>query len=183
MEEVDREILEIFRKVEVNVPLLDAIKQIPRYAKFFKELCTHKRRLKGNERISMGRNISTLIGKSVPQILEKCKDLGTFCVPCIICNNKFENAMLDLGASINVMPLSIFNSLSLGPLQLTGVVIQLANRSVAHPTGFIEDVLVRVGELMFLADFYILDMEEGFSRGSTPIHFRETIFKGNPNQD
>jgi len=61
MEEVDREILETFKKVEVNVPLLDAIKQIPKYAKFLKELCTHKRRLKGNERINMGSNISALI--------------------------------------------------------------------------------------------------------------------------
>jgi len=169
MEEVDREILETFRKVEVNIPLLDAIKQIPRYAKFLKELCTHKRRLKGNEKISMGRNVSALIGKSVPQIPEKCKDPGTFCVPCIIGNNKFENAMLDLGASINVMPLSIFKSLSLGPLQPTGVVIQLANRSVAHPAGLVDDVLVRVGELIFPADFYILDMEEGFSHGFAPI--------------
>jgi len=60
MEEVEKEILETFRKVEVNIPLLDVIKQIPRYAKFLKELCTHKRKLKGNERISMGRNVSTL---------------------------------------------------------------------------------------------------------------------------
>ena len=67
------------------------------------------------------------------------------------------------------MPLSIFNSLSLGPLQPMSVVIQLTNRSVAHPTGFIEDVLVRVGELIFPADFYVLDMEEGFSHGSVPI--------------
>jgi len=88
MEEVDREILETFRKVEVSIPLLDAIKQIPKYAKFLKELCTHKRRLKGNEKISMGRNVSALIGKFVPQILEKCKDPCTFCVPCIISNNK-----------------------------------------------------------------------------------------------
>jgi len=95
MKEVDREILKTFRKMEVNIPLLDAIKQNPRYTKFLKELCTHKRRLKGNERIIMGRNVSTLIGKYVPQIPEKCKDLGTFCVPCIIGNNKFENAMLD----------------------------------------------------------------------------------------
>ncbi|RZB65720.1 putative AC transposase, partial [Glycine soja] len=74
MEEVDEEILETFRKVEVNIPLLDAIKQIPRYAKFLKELCTHKRRLKGNERISMGRNVSALIGKYVPHIPEDRTD-------------------------------------------------------------------------------------------------------------
>jgi len=66
IEEVDRKILETFRKVEVNIPLLDAIKQIPIYVKFLKELCTHKRRLKGKEKISMGRNVSALIGKVVP---------------------------------------------------------------------------------------------------------------------
>ncbi|XP_022635852.1 uncharacterized protein LOC106758260 [Vigna radiata var. radiata] len=169
VEEVDREILETFRKVEVNIPLLDAIKQIPKYAKFLKELCTHKSKMKGNERISMERNVSALIGKSVPHIPEKCKDPGMFCIPCVIGNNKFENAMLDLGASINVMPLSIYKSLSLGPLQPTGVVIQLANRSVTHPTGYIEDVLVRVGELIFPVDFYVLEMEDGFSHGSAPI--------------
>uniref|UniRef100_A0A151UGG5 Uncharacterized protein n=1 Tax=Cajanus cajan TaxID=3821 RepID=A0A151UGG5_CAJCA len=97
--------------------------KIPKYAKFVKELSTHKRKLKGNERISMGRNVSTLISKSVPHIPEKCKDPSTFCIPCIISNSKFENDKLDLGASINVMPLSIFKSLSLGPLQPTGVVI------------------------------------------------------------
>ena len=78
MEEVDKKILETFRKVEVNIPLLDALKKIPRYAKFIKELCTHKRKLKGNGRISMGRNVSALIGKSIPHIHEKCKDPGTF---------------------------------------------------------------------------------------------------------
>jgi len=169
MEEAEKEILETFKRVEVNIPLLDAIKQIPRYAKFLKELCTHKRKLKGNERISMGRNVSALIGKSVPHIPEKCKDPGTFCIPCIIGNNKFENAMLDLGASVSVMPLSIFNSLSLGPLQSTDVVIHLANRSVAYLAGFIEDVMVRVSELIFPVDFYVLNMEEGFSHGSVPI--------------
>uniref|UniRef100_A0A151UIC3 Uncharacterized protein n=1 Tax=Cajanus cajan TaxID=3821 RepID=A0A151UIC3_CAJCA len=60
----------------------------------------------------MGRNVSALIGKFVPHIAKKCKDPGTLCVPCIIGNSKFEIVMLDLGASINVMPLSIFNSFS-----------------------------------------------------------------------
>ena len=73
MEEVEKEILETFRIVEVNIPLLDEIKQIPRYAKFLKELCTNKQKLKGSERISMCRNVSALIGKSVPQIPQKCK--------------------------------------------------------------------------------------------------------------
>ena len=169
MEEVDKEILDTFRRVEVNIPLLDAIKQIPKYAKFLKELCTHKRKLNGNERIRMGRNVSALIGKPVPHIPEKCKDPGTFTVPCIIGDRKFEGAMLDLGASINVMPLSVFTSLSIGPLKPTGIVIQLANRSTAHPAGVVEDVLVRVNELVFPADFYVLDMEEGSPHIPVPI--------------
>jgi len=133
MEEADKEILKTFRKVEVNIPVLDVIKQIPRYAKFLKDLCTHKRRLKGNKKVNMGRNVSALIEKSVAAIPEKCKDPDTFTIPCIIGNNRFENAMLDLGASINVMPLSVFTSLSLGPLKPTGVVIQLVNRSTIQP--------------------------------------------------
>ena len=113
--------------------------------------------------------MSALIGKSVPHIPQKCKDQGTFYVPWSIGNNNFKNAMLDLGASVSVMPQSIFNSLSLGPLQSVDVVIHLANRSVAYPAGFIEEVLVRVGELIFPVDFYVLDMEEGFSHGSVLI--------------
>ncbi|XP_027357518.1 uncharacterized protein LOC113866919, partial [Abrus precatorius] len=170
IEEAEKEILETFRKVEVNIPLLDAIKQIPKYAKFLKDLCTHRRRLKGNEKVNMGRNVSALFEKQRSTMPEKCKDPGTFTIPCIIGNNMIENAMLDLGASINVMPLSIFTSLSLGPLQPTGVVIQLANRSITNPAGIVEDVLVRVNDLIFPADFYILDMQEGESvKGAAPI--------------
>ena len=131
MEEADKEILETFRKVEVNIPLLDAIKQIPRYAKFLKDLCTHKRRLKGNEKVNMGRNVSALIEKPVAAISEKCKDPGPFTIPCIIGSNRFENAMLDLGASINVMPLSLFTSLSIGPLTVSYTHLTLpTNREV-----------------------------------------------------
>ena len=97
--ELDKEIMETFRKVEVNIPLLEAIKQIPKYAKFLKDLCTHRRRLKGNEKVSMGRNVFAIIQPSIPP---KCKDLGTFTIPCIIGNKQFSQAMLDLGASINV---------------------------------------------------------------------------------
>ena len=54
-EEQEKEILETFKKVEVNIPLLDVIKQVPRYANFLKELCISKRKLKGNEKVSMGK--------------------------------------------------------------------------------------------------------------------------------
>ncbi|XP_031101911.1 uncharacterized protein LOC116005813, partial [Ipomoea triloba] len=164
--EEQKEILETFRKVEVNIPLLDAIKQIPRYAKFLKELCTNKRKLKGNEMVSMGENISAVLQKKLPP---KCKDPGMFTIPCKIGNVNVEKAMLDLGASINVMPLSIYSSLNVGSLKETGVIVQLADRSNVYPVGVLEDVLVQVDGLIFPADFYVLDMEKDNSPNSSLI--------------
>jgi hypothetical protein len=82
-----------------------------------------------------------------------------FTIPYMISNTGFEKAMLDLGASINAMPYSMYTSLKLAPLTKTGVVIQLADRSNAYPKGVIEDALVQVNDLVFPADFYVLDME------------------------
>ncbi|WVZ03304.1 hypothetical protein V8G54_024110 [Vigna mungo] len=154
MEELDQEILNTFRKVETNIPLLDAIKQIPKYAKFFKELCTNKRCIRDNEVMNLGRNVSSLIKKH-NEISRKCKDP-------------------DLGDSINVMPLLVFTSLSLGPLKTTSMVIQLANRSIVNLVGVLEDVLVQVNKLLFPTDFYILDMKD--DEGIIPT----TIILGRP---
>ncbi|CAN6576809.1 unnamed protein product [Malus baccata var. baccata] len=82
-------------------------------------------------------------------------------------NTKFEHAMLDLGASINVMPYSIYASMNLGELKNDGVIIQLADRSNAYPKGVLEDVLVQVDNLIFPADFYVLEMED--SPNVTPL--------------
>lgn len=152
--EANQEILETFRKVEINIPLLDAIKQVPPYAEFLKELCATKRKLIGNEKVSVGENVSVVFQGRLPP---KCKDPGVFSVPCKIGNLYFDKAMLDLGASINVMPRSIYDKLNLGELKKTGV-LQLADRSSIYPDGVLEDVLVQVNELVFPADFYVMNM-------------------------
>ncbi|XP_019172468.1 PREDICTED: uncharacterized protein LOC109167852, partial [Ipomoea nil] len=154
----DEELYETFKNCEVNIPLLDAIKQVPRYAKFLKELCTTKRKQRSSkgEKVLMGKNVSAVIQSKLP---EKCKDPGMFTIPCMIGDTKLEKAMLDLGASINVMPYSMYASLKLGPLNKTSVVIQLADRSNAYPRSVIEDVLLQVNNLIFPTDFYVLDME------------------------
>jgi hypothetical protein len=72
----------------------------------------------------------------------------------------FEKALCDLGASINLMPLFIFKKLGLGEAKPTTVTLQLADKSLKHPRGIIEDVLVKVGKFIFSVDFIILDMEE-----------------------
>ncbi|XP_062170392.1 uncharacterized protein LOC133876123 [Alnus glutinosa] len=158
--EQNSDLFETFRRCEVNIPLLDAIKQVPRYAKFLKALCTHKKeqKLKRYEKVKVGENVSAVIQRKLPA---KYKDPGMSTIPCTIGNMRFEKAMADLGASINVMPYSIYASLKLGPLLKTGVVIQLADRSIAYPKGVVEDVLVQINDLVFPADFYVLDMENG----------------------
>ncbi|CAN6579305.1 unnamed protein product [Malus baccata var. baccata] len=138
-EEAEKDILETFRKVQVNIPLLDAIKQVPRYAKFLKELCTTRKRMSTKEVVKVGENVSAILQRKLPP---KCKDPGSFTIPCVIGNTRFESAMLDLGASINVMPYSIYASMNLGALKNDGVIIQLADRSNAYPKGVLEDVLV-----------------------------------------
>ncbi|RDY01346.1 hypothetical protein CR513_15344, partial [Mucuna pruriens] len=161
----------MFRKVEINIPLLDAIKQIPKYAKFLKELCEEDER-----GVELGGIVSALtrndnLTASTRQALpKKCRDPRIFSVPCTIGDCTFADAMLDLGASINVMPTSIYKSLNCGDLEPTRMTIQLANRSVVQPLGILEDVLVQVDELIFPADFYVLDMEdETLGKGSTLI--------------
>ncbi|KAM1119490.1 hypothetical protein FF2_043133 [Malus domestica] len=99
----------------------------------------------------------------------KCKDPGSFTIPCVIGNTRFEHAMLDLGASINVMPYSVYASMNLGELKNDGVIIQLADRSNAYPKGVLEDVLVQVDHLIFPADFYVLDMEDSGHSSPSPL--------------
>ena len=67
--------------MQVNIPLLDAIKQVPRYAKFLKELCTNKRKLRGDEKVRVEENVSVVFQRKLPK---KCKDLGNFNIPCTV---------------------------------------------------------------------------------------------------
>ncbi|KAK9690655.1 hypothetical protein RND81_09G144000 [Saponaria officinalis] len=156
--ENDKDIYETFRKCEVNIPLLDLLKSVPKYAKFLKELCTVKRqqRLKGAQKVKVSEHVSAMFQRKLPP---KCGDPGMFTIPCTLGDTRIERAMLDLGASINVLPYSLYKSMKLGALVETGVVIQLADRSKAYPKGVVEDVLVMVDNLIFPADFYVLEME------------------------
>ncbi|XP_071904286.1 uncharacterized protein [Coffea arabica] len=162
----EKEILEVFRKVEINIPLLDAIKQVPNYVKFLRDLCVNRRRLRGDARVIVGENVSAVLQRNLPP---KCGDPGRFTVPCRIGNTLIRNTLLDLGASINVMPKSMYASLNLSPLKETEIIIQLADRTNAYPDGLVDDVLVKVNELVFPTDFYVLDMDDDHSPDPSPL--------------
>ncbi|GJZ34943.1 putative reverse transcriptase domain-containing protein [Tanacetum coccineum] len=95
--------------------------------------------------------------QSIPQ---KEKDLGSFTLPCFINNVCFDNALVDLGASVSVMSLSTYLNLGLGELAHTKITVELADRTVKYPKGIAENVLVGIGKFTFLVDFIILDMPE-----------------------
>ncbi|XP_057779912.1 uncharacterized protein LOC130998514 [Salvia miltiorrhiza] len=158
------ELVKIFRKVEVNMPLLVALRSMPRCAKFLKELCTRKVKYTDDAKFQVGESIFAVLQRDMPI---KCGDPGMFYIPCVIGTMKVDKAMLDLGASINVMLLSMYQDLEIGLLKPTRVVIQLADRSNVYPEGILEDVLVKVEELIFPADFYIFDM--GKSKARDPV--------------
>ncbi|GJW41697.1 hypothetical protein Tco_0067542 [Tanacetum coccineum] len=98
---------------------------------------------------------SSHINNAIPQ---KEKDLGSFTLPCFVNNTCFDNALVDLGASISVMPLSTYLNLGLGELAHTRLTVELADRTVKYPKGIAENVLVGIGKFTFPVDFIILDM-------------------------
>ena len=108
----------------------------------------------GHEKVNLGANVSAILSRRLPP---KLKDQGMFTIPCKIGKVGIKRAMCDLGASINVMPLSVYNSISADPLKETRVTIQLADRSVIYPEGVLENVLIQVNDLIFPADFYVID--------------------------
>ncbi|XP_027166302.1 uncharacterized protein LOC113766291 [Coffea eugenioides] len=165
-EESEKEILDTFRKAEINILLLDTIRQLSKYAKFLRGLCINWNKLNFHDKVKVGKNVSTVLQRKLPQ---KCNDPGMFTIPCIIGQKRIDRGMLDLGASINVKPLSIFRALNLGPLKDTRVIIQLVDRSNVYPEGVVEDVLVKVNEFIFPADFYFVDMNDDNSVNSTVL--------------
>ncbi|XP_022857584.1 uncharacterized protein LOC111378582 [Olea europaea var. sylvestris] len=128
------------QKIHINIPFTDALEQMLKYAKFMKEVMSKKQNLDEYE--------------------TERKDPGSFTILCTTGSSFFEKALCDLGASINLMSLSVFKKLGLGEVKPTSATLQLADRSLTYPRGIIEDVLVKVDKFIFPADFVVLDMEE-----------------------
>ena len=149
--------MEVFKKLHINIPFTDALEQMPSYVKFMKDILSKKRRLLDFKTMNLTKECSAILQRKLPQ---KLKDPGSFTIPCTIGNSIFERALCDLGASINLMSLSIFRRLGLGEARPTTATLQLADISLRHPRGVIEDVLVKVEKFIFPADFIVLDMKE-----------------------
>ena len=114
--------MDVFKKLHINIPFADALEQMPSYVKFMKDILSQKRRLADFETVNLTEECSAILQRKLPH---KLKDPGSFTIPCTIGNAIFERALCDLGASINLMPLSIFKRLGLGEARPTTVTLQL----------------------------------------------------------
>nr|GEU70127.1 reverse transcriptase domain-containing protein [Tanacetum cinerariifolium] len=146
--------MEIFQDLHFELSFADALVHMPKFALMFKKLLNNKDKLIDLTKTPLNKNCSAVVLKKLP---EKLGDPGRFLIPCDF--SEFDNclALADLGASINLMPLSIWKKLILPTLNDTKMVLELADRTISKPTGVAENVFVKVGKFYFPADFVVLD--------------------------
>ncbi|GJR27063.1 reverse transcriptase domain-containing protein [Tanacetum coccineum] len=146
--------VEIFRELHFELSFVDALLHMPKFASMFKSLLNNKEKLFDLAKTPVNENCSAVILK---KLLEKLGDPDKFLIPCDFPETVECLALADLGASINLMPLSIWKKLSLPELTPTQMILELADRSTASSSDITEDVFVKVGKFHFLADFIVID--------------------------
>ena len=156
-EEQFSKFLDIFKKIEINIPFAEVISQMPLYAKFLKKILSKKRKIAEEGIVNLTATCSAIIQQKLPA---KMKDPDSFTIPCSVGKYEFKKALCDFGASINLMPLSVVQRLCLGELTPTTITLQMADRSMAQPEGIMEDVLVKVGKFVFPVDIVVMKMED-----------------------
>ncbi|XP_050916630.1 uncharacterized protein LOC127131760 [Lathyrus oleraceus] len=127
------------------------------YAKFMKEMLNGKRKLRDDENVALAKECSAIIERKLPP---KLIDPRRFTIPIFIGSLKIGKALCDLAASINLMSLAMMRKLNCGEPKPTKMSLTLADRFVTYPYGVLEDVLVKVDDLLFPTDFIILDIPE-----------------------
>nr|GEV69949.1 reverse transcriptase domain-containing protein [Tanacetum cinerariifolium] len=145
----------MFKQLHINITLADALILMPKYQKMLKALLSNKEKLQELANTPLNENCSAVILKKLP---EKLGDPGKFLIPCGYSELKWK-ALADLGASINLMPLSVWKKLGLPELIPTRMTLELANRAICTPAGIARDVFIPVGKFTFLTDFVIVDYE------------------------
>nr|GEW14860.1 reverse transcriptase domain-containing protein [Tanacetum cinerariifolium] len=147
---------QIFKDLNFNISFADALILMPKFVPSFKSLLINKDKLCELSRTPLNEHCSTVLLKKLP---EKLGDPGKFLIPCDFPKKTQCLALTDLGASINLMPLSVWNKLFLPDLNPTCMTLELADRSISHPVGVPEDVYVKVGSFHFPADFAVVDFD------------------------
>ncbi|GJT82714.1 hypothetical protein Tco_1057056 [Tanacetum coccineum] len=141
----------------INIPVFEALEQMPKYAKFMKDLLARKGKTKETSKITINERCSVVLLNKIPF---KEKDPRSFTIPCVIGKMGIDKPLADLGANISLMPYYMYARLDLGELKPTRMCIELANKSTQYPRGIAENVIVKIDKFIFLVDFVVLDMKE-----------------------
>ncbi|GJR61064.1 reverse transcriptase domain-containing protein [Tanacetum coccineum] len=149
-------IFQMFQDLRFDISFADALLLMPRFAPTIKSLLMNKEKLLELAKIPLNENCSAMLLKKLP---DKLGDPGKFLIPCNFPGMDVCYALADLGASINLMPLSFWKKLSLPDLTPTRMTLELADRSITHPKGLAEDVYVKLGKFHFPTDFVVVDFE------------------------
>ncbi|KAL2569509.1 hypothetical protein AAZV13_18G131300 [Glycine max] len=151
-----KQFLDIFKMLEITIPFGEVIQQMPLYKKFLKDILIKKGKYINSETIVVGEYCRALIQKLPP----KFKDLGSVTIPCSIGSVSVGKTFIDLGTGINLMSLSMYRRIGNQKIEPTRMTLQLADHSITRSFGVVEDILVKVHQLIFLVDFVIMDIEE-----------------------
>nr|GEV11375.1 hypothetical protein [Tanacetum cinerariifolium] len=167
----------IFKDMSFEISFTDALILMPKFASTIKALIENKEKLSEMARTSMNEHCSAVILNKLPR---KLGDPGKFLIPCEFPGMDECLALADLGASINVMPLSVWEGLLLPELTLTCMTLKLTDRSVFKPIDIAKDVLVKVGLFHFPSDFVVVDFEPDPRVPLILGSFLDTTASGNP---
>nr|GEV08649.1 DNA-directed DNA polymerase [Tanacetum cinerariifolium] len=147
---------QIFHDLHFDISFADALLLMPKFASTIKSLLINKDKLFELAKVPLNENCSAMLLKKLPK---KLGDPGKFLIPCDFLGMDVCHALADLGASINLMPLSIWKKISLHELTPTRMTLELEDRSITRPKGVAEDVFVKVGKFHFSTDFVVVDFE------------------------
>nr|GEV88477.1 reverse transcriptase domain-containing protein [Tanacetum cinerariifolium] len=162
---------QIFKDLNFNISFVDALILMPKFGPTIKTLLTNKDKLCKLARTSLNEHCSAILLKKLP---EKLGDPGKFLIPCDFPRMAKCLALADLGASINLMPLTVWNKLSLPNLSPTCMTLELANRLISRPVRVAEVVFVKVGTFHFPADFVVVDFD---ADPRVPLILRRSFLK------
>ncbi|CAM8921953.1 unnamed protein product [Rhodiola kirilowii] len=148
--------VEMLKKLYVTLPFHEVITQNPTYAKFLKDIVSNRRVIEESSMIALNAECSAIVQSRMPK---KMQDNGSFSIPISLGKIEIDRALCDLGASISLIPYSLFEQIDVGELHPTTISLKLADRSSRTPRGVLRDVPIKVGKFFIPVDFYVLEMD------------------------
>ncbi|CAM8991408.1 unnamed protein product [Rhodiola kirilowii] len=155
--------VEMLKKLYVTLPFHEVITQNPTYAKFLKDIVSNRRVIEESSMVALNAECSAIVQSRMPR---KMQDQGSFSIPISIGKIEIDRALCDLGASISLIPYSLYEKIDMGELHPTTISLKLADRCSRVPNGVLRDVPIKVGKFFIPVDFYVLDMD---SEQETPV--------------